>query len=224
MSIFTLWQLDDLIWDRIVSDPASSGDRGALDFRKLLRSDDPTETDVAVYWFNREFRDNPPTTYPMIILTALGPGFSTGIRTRANQIKFVFPDGRVLFREAPEFYDFTYQVSVYDDIGRRFEEVAYDIQRNVFEEKAGARFIDIDPPNRVNRGIELTNISSSAFRSESAYRRDFTFAIRRLALFAPLGDAESLKEETILSWMANIAFTNDGGVVEQTEVVVRNFP
>jgi len=224
--IYTPWQLSDRVWDLLVTHPATGSDRGGVDIRKFTRPTDPVETEIACWWFNREFRDNPPTNYPMAILNFQGYSINSQIQTRANPVRFVLPDGSILMREAPEWYDFNWQISLYDDNRRRFEDCAWDILHGVFPKAMGVRWMDIDPPNEANRPIIIQSINTSAFRSESAYRRDFIVQLQRLALFGKAlqpEEVEDAKQDTILSWCANIHWKRLGDLELQTEVLVKEF-
>jgi len=183
------------------------------------------ETDVAVYWFNRAFRDDPPVNYPLIVLYFGGYSIASQLVTRSVPVKFVLSDGSILYREAPEWYDFTWTISLYSEFDRQFEDVAWDILHGVFSKKNGVRYMDLDPPNEVTRTVLLETINSSHFRSEPVYRRDFQFTIQNIALFGKAlqpEDVEAMKEATILSWCANLSWRSLGGEL-QSEIMVKEF-
>lgn len=225
MPIYSPWQLSDRVWDLLVTHPASGSDRGGVDIRRVMRPTDPVETDVAVYWFNREFRDDPPVNYPMIVLYFDGYSTASQLLTRGDPIKVTYPDGSIVYREAPEWYDFRWTFSLYAATRREFEDIAWDILHGIFEKKQGVRFLDLDPPNGVNRTVLINTINTSFTRSEPVYRRDFSFTIQNIALFGKAlqeEDVDEMKEESILSWCANLTWKNLAGEL-QTEVLVKEF-
>ena len=225
MPIFSPWQLSDRVWDLIVTHPALGSDRGGVDIRRVVRPTDPYTSDVAVYWFNREFRDNPPVNYPLIVLYFDGYSVAAQPAYRVELVKFVLPDGGILYRESPIWYDFSWTISLYADNERQFEDIGWDIVNGVFPFAYGVRFIDIDPPNGVFRTILLNTINTSFTRSEPVYRRDFRFVLQQIALFGKAlqeEDVEAAREDTILSWFANLTWRDLRGKL-QSEVLVKEF-
>lgn len=225
MPIYSPWQLSDRVWDLIVTHPASGSDRGGVDIRRIARPVDPYSTDVAVYWFNREFRDNPPVNYPLLVLYFDGYSVAATPSYRVDPVKFVLPDGSILYRESPIWYNFEWTISLYADNDRQFEDIGWDIVNGIFPFAYGVRYMDLDPPNGVHRTISLATINTSFTRSEPVYRRDFRFALQQIALFGKAlqeEDVDAQKQDTILSWYANLTWKNLRGEL-QREILVKEF-
>lgn len=232
------WELEDKIWDLVVTDPAPATDREALDHRAIVRYDQ-TSLDVPVVWMRREFRDNPPVALPLIVLTPVTASSASraGNRVAPIKIRMSHDSSYVTYRTSPDWYDISFQVSVYSRTRRMFHDIVWDAMNEIFPMGYGARWMEIASglpleegapgsealvgpgPVSLKKEVVLGSYTWGVNRTEDLYTGNLSWTIKDVALFR-FRDLANDMLQTITEWNVRYEIENGSG---GTELVVYDF-